>query len=226
MISVVIPTRNEQAILPRCFDSLIAATVRGLVKEVIVADGGSSDETLTIADASGARVVSAGRERAAQLATGANLARGDWLLFLYPQTALEHGWENEAESFMSRTTLERPLAAIFSFAIDDFGPGARRRETASRLRWRLTGLAQGEQGLLIPRRLYQKLGGYRRVAMEDTDLVRRIGRRRLVLLRSRAINAPVQNPRHTVLSILHTLRVPVSLVARLGQRHFASSAES
>jgi glycosyltransferase involved in cell wall biosynthesis len=216
MISVVIPALNAQTFLPRCFDSLIAATVRGLVKEVIVADGGSSDDTLMIADAAGAHVVSAGCECAAQLAVGADSARGDWLLFLHPQTALENGWENEAESFMSRATLERPLAATFRFALDDFAPGARRREALAAWRWRLFGLMHGEQGLLMPRRLYQKLGGYRMVAMEDVDLVRRIGRARLVMLRSRAINVPVPSQRRTLLSILHALRVPRALVARLG----------
>ena len=53
MISVVIPTSNSERLLPRCFDSLITAAVRGGVLEVIVADGGSSDETLAIADAAG-----------------------------------------------------------------------------------------------------------------------------------------------------------------------------
>jgi glycosyltransferase involved in cell wall biosynthesis len=215
MISVVIPALNAQARLPHCFDSLIAATVRGLVKEVIVADGGSTDDTLMIADAAGAHVVSAGTVRAAQLAAGAASARGDWLLFLHPETALESGWENEAESFMSRATLERPLAATFRFALDDFEPRARRSETVATWRWRLFGLAHGSQGLLIPRRHYLKLGGYRTVAMEDSDLVRRIGRGRLVMLRSRAINSAVPSRDRAMLTILHALRVPRLLVARL-----------
>lgn len=218
MISVVIPTLNAQGSLPHCFDSLITATVRGLVKEVIVADGGSSDDTLMIADAAGAHVVSAGRERAAQLATGAAAARSDWLLFLHPQTALENGWENEAESFMSRATLERPRAATFRFALDDFEPVARRHEVFAAWRWRLFGLAHGDQGLLLPRRFYQKLGGYRMLAMEDADLVRRIGRGRLLMLRSRAINmaAPQRGRRAALLTILHALRVPKSVVALFG----------
>lgn len=217
MITVVIPTLNAQAFLPRSFDSLIAATVRGLVKEVIVADGGSHDDTLTIADAAGAHAVNAGKERSAQLCAGALAARGDWLLFLHPETALESGWENEAESFMARVTLERPRAATFRFALDDFEAKARRRETLAAWRWSLTGIAHGDQGLLIPRRTYHKLGGYRSVALEDVDLVRRIGRTRLSLLRSRAINAqaPVKRRRSALLSVLHALRVPNAVVARL-----------
>ena len=218
MISVVIPALNAQSALPRCFDSLIGATVRGLVKEVVVADGGSSDDTLTIADAAGCHVVSAGRSRAAQWTAGASIARGDWLLFLLPETALETGWENEAESFMSSATLERPLAATFRFALDDFSPGARRREAAVAWRTRLFALPYADSGLLLPRRLYHKLGGHRAVAMEDADLVRRIGRSRLVQLRSRAINKPerAQTSRGALVALLHALRVPLSVVSRIG----------
>lgn len=218
MISVVIPVLNAQSALPRCFDSLIGATVRGLVKEVVVADGGSSDDTLTIADAAGCHVVSAPKERAAQFAAGAKAARGDWLLFLLPQTALESGWENEAESFMASATLERPRAAAFRFALDDFEPRARRRETLVALRNRLFALPYADQGLLLPRRMYQKLGGHRAVPMEDADLARRIGRSRLVQLRSRAINKPAQQePRRSALvAALHALRVPASVVSRIG----------
>jgi glycosyltransferase involved in cell wall biosynthesis len=218
MISVIIPVLNAQASLPRCFDSLIGATVRGLVKEVVVADGGSGDDTLAIADMAGCHVVSAGKSRAAQWAAGAARARGDWLLFLLPETALETGWENEAESFMARVTLEQPRAAAFRFTLDDFGGAARRRETLVAWRTSLLALPYADQGLLIPRRLYQKLGGHRDVAMEDADLVRRIGRARLTPLRSRAVNKPelAERRRGAVVALLHALRVPVSVVARIG----------
>ena len=102
MISVVIPTDNSQHLLPRCFDSLITAAVRGVVREVIVSDAGSSDGTLTIADAAGAHIVHSRKGRGAQMIDGVAKAKSDWLLFLHPQTALEPGWEVEAESFVSQ----------------------------------------------------------------------------------------------------------------------------
>ncbi|MEJ1969634.1 MAG: glycosyltransferase [Rhizomicrobium sp.] len=129
MISVVIPTLNSARFLPRCFDGLIAATVRGVVKEVVVADGGSTDGTLTIADAAGCHVAHAAPDRASQWIAGAAMARGDWLLFLLPETLLEAGWENEVESVLAGVTFERPRAASFRFALDDFSGAARRRET-------------------------------------------------------------------------------------------------
>ncbi len=217
MISVVIPTLNAQHHLPRCFDSLIGATVRGLVKEVIVADGGSGDDTKLIADAAGCHIAHAGKSRAEQFRAGAEMARGDWLLFLLPQTALEAGWESEVESFMARVTFEQPRAATFRFALDDFEPKARRREMAAALRAHLFALPGAKQGLLIPRRLYQKLGGHRVGAMEDADLARRIGRGRLVPLRARAINKPEQTEKsRMLLTALHALRVPSTLVGWLG----------
>ncbi|MBS0471747.1 MAG: glycosyltransferase [Proteobacteria bacterium] len=217
MISVVIPTLNAQHHLPRCFDSLIGATVRGLVKEVIVADGGSNDDTLTIADAAGCHIAHAGKARGEQFRAGADAARGDWLLFLLPQTALETGWENEAEALMSRATLERPRAAVFRFALDDFERAARRHEALAALRTRLFALPGAAQGMLIPRRMYQKLGGHRAAAMEDADLARRIGRSRLLQFRARAINKPEHHERSPMLlTALHALRVPSTLVGWLG----------
>jgi glycosyltransferase involved in cell wall biosynthesis len=219
MISVVIPTLNAERKLPRCFDGLITAAVRGVVREVIVADGGSSDETLVIADAAGAHVEHAPKGRSACLIAGVAVARSDWLLFLYPDTALEPGWENEVESFIAQAMPERPRAAVFRFALEDFGGEARRAEAKAALRGWMLALPYGDQGLLIPKRLYHKLGGYRALAvMEDADLVRRIGRRRLVHLRARAVNLP--RPQESVwrglwLSLLHALRVPSGVVARL-----------
>jgi glycosyltransferase involved in cell wall biosynthesis len=200
MISVIVPTLNSQALLPRCFDSLIAATVHGVVREVIVADGGSGDDTLMIADAAGARIKEAGRSRASRLIAGAEAARSDWLLFLHPESALEPGWDMEAENFLARTTLAHPRAAAFRYGLDDFDGGSRRGEAWAALRCALFKLPRGEQGLLIPKRLYKQLGGYRDVKREDCDLVRRIGSRRIVMLRPRAVNKRLPTPAPGVVS--------------------------
>jgi hypothetical protein len=125
----------------------------------------------------------------------------------------------EAESFIDQAVMERPRAAVFRFALEDFGGEARRAEAKAALRTALFALPYGDQGLLIPKRLYVKLGGYRALAsMEDADLVRRIGRSRLVSLRSRAVNiarAPGNGLRGVALTLLHALRVPSRVVAKL-----------
>jgi len=219
MISVVIPTHNAQASLTRCFDSLIGPTVRGVVKEVIVADGGSNDDTLALADAAGCHVVQAGKTRASRLAAGAKAARSDWILFLHPETALDPGCEVEAEAFISRVTVEHQRAAAFRFALDEFDAPSRRAEALTALRCWLFKLPYGDQGLLVPKRLYNKLGGYREGPVEDIDLVRRIGATRLVMLRARAVNKTVARPSalcNLALTALHALRLPTRVLARLG----------
>ena len=218
MISVIVPTLNDEQLLPRCFDSLIAAAVRGVVREVIVADGGSNDATLAIADGVGAHIVHAGKGRGARLMAGAAAAKSDWLLFLHPGTVLERGWDSEAQSFIDQALLERPRAAVFRFALEDFGGAARRAETKAALRSVLLALPYGDQGLLVPKRLYDRVGGYRALArMEDADIVRRIGRRRLVRLRARAVNAirpPKSTLRGLALGLLHAIGIPAVVLAR------------
>jgi glycosyltransferase involved in cell wall biosynthesis len=224
MISVVIPSLNAANSLPRCFNGLLEAAMRGFVREVIVADGGSSDETLALAEAAGARVVSASACRGHLLQEGAEAARGDWVLFLHPETMLEAGWEEEAASFIEDSSCENPRAAAFRFALDDFKARSRRLESMIALRCWLFGFPCGDQGLLIPRRLYHKTGGFRRVAMEDIDFARRLGRKRLVMLRSRAIIRAAryqqegrlhQHVHNLSVLLLHALRVPTPLLQRL-----------
>jgi hypothetical protein len=81
-------------------------------------------------------------------------------------------------------------AAYFRFALDDASGAARRVERLVRWRCRAFALPYGDQGLLVSRRLYDEVGGYRPMPlMEDVDLIRRIGRRRLVELPSAALTS-------------------------------------
>lgn len=181
MLSIVIPTLNAAQTLPATLASL--APARGNIAcEIVASDGGSSDETRAVAEAHGALTVEAPRGRGQQLRAGADAARGDWLLFLHADTVLEAGWHEEVARFLSDPTNAR-RAAVFRFEIDDGGRGARRLEAIVAWRWRLLGLPYGDQGLLISRDFYLALRGFRPIPlMEDVDLVRRIGRRRLTQL--------------------------------------------
>ncbi len=195
MLSVVIPTLNAEKSLTRVLAALIRPTVRGLIKDVVIVDGGSMDGTEQIAETSGAKFITAPKGRGTQLAAGAQAARGEWLLFLHADSVLQPGWEEEVETLLER--LEKrgekglDFAAVFKFALDDFSFWARMLERIVAWRCWLFGLPYGDQGLLVSRRLYDRLGGYRPLQiMEDVDLVRRIGRRRLVFLRSPAVTSP------------------------------------
>jgi rSAM/selenodomain-associated transferase 2 len=187
MISVVIPALNAERRLGRTLHSLLQAAVDGLVSEVIVTDGGSQASPPRIAEEWGARIVSSRKGRGVQLAAGAAEARKPWLLFLHADTRLAPGWEDEAERFMRRND---GCAAAFRFRLADEGLKPRLIERAVALRCALFGLPYGDQGLLIRRTLYEKLGGFRPLPiMEDVDLLRRLGRRRLRLMRAHAITS-------------------------------------
>jgi rSAM/selenodomain-associated transferase 2 len=230
MISVVIPTLNAEARLAGTLAALVPAAVQGLVREVIVVDGGSSDATAAIAEEAGARLVAAGGGRGRQLAEGADRARFPWLLFLHADTVLEAGWEREVTAFVERVdTGERPPgAAAFRFALDDLGPRPRLLERLVALRCALLRLPYGDQGLLLPKRLYEEVGGYRPLPlMEDVDLVRRLGRRRLLMLRAPAVTSAERfrregyarrSVRNLLCLSLYALGVPAHAVARLYQR--------
>jgi rSAM/selenodomain-associated transferase 2 len=189
MLSVVIPTLNAAASLPRTLAVLVPGAVSGLVGQLIVADGGSNDQTLEIADAAGADIVRAPVGRGRQLAAGAAAARGSWLLFLHADTALDAGWEHAAARFREAAAGQE-RAACFRFRLDDGRTAARALEWAVAARCRLFALPYGDQGLLIPAPFYRRLGGFRPIPlMEDVDLIRRIGRRRLIVLRHGALTS-------------------------------------
>jgi rSAM/selenodomain-associated transferase 2 len=223
MLSVIIPTLNAGQTLPATIGALVPGAVSGLVREVVVIDGGSSDATPGIAEAMGARFVRAPRGRGRQLVVGAETASSDWLLFLHADTRLAAGWEEEVAQFIERIGEER--AAAFRFILDDRAPAARRLERMVALRCRLFGLAYGDQGLLISRRLYRRIGGYAPLpVMEDVDLSRRIGRRRLVLLRTPAVTSARRfrdggylwrSARNLGCLTLFFCRVPARVIVRL-----------
>jgi glycosyltransferase involved in cell wall biosynthesis len=227
MISVVIPTLNAETRLGETLSSLVPAAVDGLVREVIVADGGSADRTLAIADDAGAEIVKADGGRGAQLKAGAARARFPWLLFLEAGTYLDAGWEREAHLHIERVESgrRRARAASFRFVLDDEGALPRTLEALVALRTRLLKLPSGDQGLLVPRALYDEVGGFGPLPLlEDMDLLRRIGRRRVHLLNARAVTNGERYRRdgyvsHMARSQLHLalylVGVPVPTIAGL-----------
>jgi rSAM/selenodomain-associated transferase 2 len=190
MISVVIPTLNAEARLPSCLESLVAANMSGLVREVVIADGGSTDDTLKIADAAGAAIVEGSPGRGAQLKRGAEAAKkGRWLLFLHADTVLDATWAQEAEPIVQ--SAESEGAYVFTLQFDARGFAPRLVAAGAMIRTRLFASPYGDQGLLVSRALYDAVGGFRDMPLfEDVDLFDRIvatrGRQALKTLKSRA----------------------------------------
>ncbi|MCX8134520.1 MAG: TIGR04283 family arsenosugar biosynthesis glycosyltransferase [Roseococcus sp.] len=210
----MIPTLNAAARLPPLLAQLRAAGVG----EVILADGGSTDGTTALA---GARVIAAPRGRGAQLRAGTAAARGPWLLVLHADTRLGPGWEEAVAAALA----EPGRARHFAFALDDPSPQARRLERAVAWRCRALALPYGDQGLLIHHGLLAAVGGYAPIPlMEDVDLVRRLGRRRLAPLPAQAITSAERwrregwrrrSARNLALLALWFLGAPPRLLARL-----------
>ncbi|MBM3587569.1 MAG: glycosyltransferase [Alphaproteobacteria bacterium] len=173
-VSAIIPALNAAASLPATL-----AVLRGQVAEIIIADGGSSDGTMELAEAAGAGVISAPRGRGPQLRAAAEAATQPWLLALHADTRPGPGWQDAVAGFIALQE-NMTKAAHFRFALDDAAPEARRLEAMVAWRCHWLGLPYGDQGLLIARDFYQALGGYEPVPlMEDVALIRRIGRKRL-----------------------------------------------
>ena len=187
LLDIVVPTFNAKAQLPAVLQTLASAGV-GL-GNLVVCDGGSSDGTVTLARSLGARVVTATRGRGAQLAAGAQGCSGNWLLFLHADTRLADGWLAAVARFIADPA-NVARAGYFRFALDDKQAAARRLEQLVAWRCEIFALPYGDQGLLMSREFYQQLGGYRDwPLMEDVDLVRRIGRDRLVALPVAAVTS-------------------------------------
>jgi rSAM/selenodomain-associated transferase 2 len=180
-LSIVIPTLDAARTLPACLER-----VRGAA-EVIVVDGGSSDQTAEIARTHRVTLLPAPKGRGRQLRAGGEAAAGDWLLFLHADTLLGDGWLEAVR----RHAIHAPgAAACFRFRLASSAWPARLVERGVAARVRLLGLPYGDQALLISRALYEELGGYRPLPlMEDVDLIRRIGRRRLRVLDADAITS-------------------------------------
>jgi len=181
-LSVVIPALDAAAVLPRCLAALEEGRRSGLLREVVVVDGGSRDGTRHTAVSLGAHVIETAKCRGTQLKAGAATARGDWVLFLHADTILAPGWSRQVGAFLDQAH-NSAGAAYFRLLLDDAGWPARviERGVAWRCRW--LGLPYGDQGLLLAAEFYRSLGGFSDLPlMEDVELVRRIGRRRLTAL--------------------------------------------
>ncbi|MEO9213593.1 MAG: TIGR04283 family arsenosugar biosynthesis glycosyltransferase [Caulobacteraceae bacterium] len=175
-LSIVIPTWNAAQTLAAALAPL------GHGDEIVVVDGGSTDGTLAEATRFGARLVEAPRGRGVQLRHGAGAARGDWLLFLHADTRLGQDWRAAVARHASRPG-GADRAGVFRFAFDDESRAARFIELMVAARVRLLALPYGDQGLLIHRGLYERIGGYGSMPlMEDVDIVRRLGRARIAPL--------------------------------------------
>lgn len=180
-VSVVIPTLNEAEHLPLTLKQVAA----GEPTEIIVADGGSHDDTLRIAESHGATLVSSPPNRAHQMNAGAAAARSDTLLFLHADTLLPANYCDAVH-----TALRSPdiVGGAFRFQIGDSFPGRWLVESTTNLRSRLWRMPDGDQALFVRRWAFDELGSFPELPiMEDYTFVSRL--RRHTLLKAAAVTS-------------------------------------
>lgn len=175
-LGVVIPTLNAAGRLATTLASLEAGRAY-FDLDIVVVDGGSEDDTVAVAQAGGARVVTSQAGRGVQLHAGAQAVAGEGLLFLHADTILAGEW-----AAVLRGAIDQPGADArsfyFRFVLDDDHPGARRVERWVARRCQKYNLPYGDQGLALPRGLYDGLGGFAPMRlMEDVNFVTRIKHR-------------------------------------------------
>lgn len=168
-LSVVMPTLDAEAGLARSLPALAEGLEAGLIRELVISDGGSEDATRRIAEAAGAILVDGTPSRGGQLRRGAKAAGGAWLLFLHADSVLPQGWANAVKTHIAT----RKDAGAFRLAFDARGLAPRTVAGWANLRSKVFELPYGDQGLLISRELYDAVGGFPDIPlMEDVALAR------------------------------------------------------
>ena len=174
-LSVVIPTLEEACRLPLLLADL--QQWQGEL-EVVICDGGSRDLTRQVAQLTGATVLDSPTSgRGPQLRWGVDHSRHAWLLVLHADSRLPGHWHQRVEQILSSP--EADLSAwSFDFKVDaGMRPMLWLLQRMVNLRSRWLQRPYGDQGLLIHRELYARVGGYRPLAlMEDLDLVERLSK--------------------------------------------------
>ena len=184
-LSIIVPTLNEAAGVAGFLQSLQPLRARGV--ELIVADGGSRDATVSLATPLADHLISGPPGRALQMNAGAAIARGDVLLFLHADCSLPadadlriavalRGSDHRWGRFDVRLSGEAPLL--------------RTVETMMNWRSRITGICTGDQGIFIERRLFESIGAFPPLPlMEDIAISRALKRHSVPLCLSAKITA-------------------------------------
>lgn len=183
MLTIVMPVRNEAAGIDAALQALAPLLARGA--QLIVVDGGSTDDTAERAQAAGAQLIHAPRGRALQMNAGAQQASGELLLFLHADTLLPpqgdalieqalaagpHIWGRFDVRIAGKPRLLRVIAAFMN----------------TRSRW--SGIATGDQAMFMRRAAFEAVGGFpAQPLMEDIELSKRL----LGLSRPACLRAPV-----------------------------------
>ncbi|MEQ9550891.1 MAG: TIGR04283 family arsenosugar biosynthesis glycosyltransferase [Coleofasciculus sp. G3-WIS-01] len=167
-ISVIIPVLNEASTIGSVLERLMGTNN----VDVIVVDGGSRDETVTVARSRNVQVISTPPGRACQMNAGAARATGDILLFLHADTRLPANFD-----CLVRQGLQEPqtIAGAFELRIDSQQFGLRLIERLVNWRSRFFSMPYGDQAIFLKATSFHRIGGFPNLPiMEDFEFIRRL----------------------------------------------------
>ncbi|MFQ6059072.1 MAG: TIGR04283 family arsenosugar biosynthesis glycosyltransferase [Anaerolineae bacterium] len=168
MVSIIVPVLNEAKVIESLLEHLLGLEGE---HEVIVVDGGSSDDTAAIASRY-VKVISSERGRARQMNAGAREARGEVLLFLHADCRLPAGAIRGIEAALADPAC---VGGCFTLSLGEEGLIYRLISLLSSLRMRLTGRMTGDEGIFVRREIFVRMGGFPEIAlMEDWEFSRRL----------------------------------------------------
>jgi hypothetical protein len=189
MLSVIIPTEGAEQPAVATLAALVPGAAAGVIREVLLVDRAGTGVIERVADVAGCRFLAFEGSRAAALAAGARQSRSPWLMFLHAGAVLDSGWIEETTQFMQRVSDSgRPRAGIFRYARSPYADA--RLGDGLKFVARMIAGPWADQGLLIARDHYERLGGHAPDARRaEARLLRQLGRSSRTMLRSRIIVA-------------------------------------
>jgi rSAM/selenodomain-associated transferase 2/rSAM/selenodomain-associated transferase 1 len=168
-VTVIIPALNEASAL----QTLLPAIEAGSPLQIIVADGGSTDDTTAVAARHGVELIHTPRGRARQMNDAAKIARGEYLLFLHADTLPPPDFTG----IIARHLTAGVAAGAFRFALREKFALQGMLVGFTRLRGRVSGMPYGDQGLFLRRRLFHAVGGFPDwPILEDVEMIKRLRR--------------------------------------------------
>ena len=187
MLSVIIPSEGIEQPAVATLAALVPGAAAGVVSEVLLVDRADNGVIERVADVAGCRFLPFDGSRAAALAAGARQARSPWLMFLRAGAVLDATWIDETTQFIQRVSLsDRPRAGVFRYARSPYAE--RRLHDSLKFIARTIAGPLADQGLLIAREHYDRLGGHSAGGdRSEARLLRQLGRSSRTLLRSRIV---------------------------------------
>lgn len=168
-VSIIIPVVNESDVIIPILQQL--QSLRSLGHELIIVDGGSSDETISLAEPLSNVVIQSDRGRAIQMNAGAGIARGDVFWFLHADTLIG----GDSLDLLCHSLSSGYDWGRFDVHLSGQHWSLRVIERMMNLRSCLTGIATGDQGLFMTRQIFTQVNGFPRIPlMEDIEISRRL----------------------------------------------------